>query len=444
LPKTSDIVGFVNGDWCVSSQSSGTWTSTRWARWGASTLIDSVSGDFNGDGIDDIAGWTPDGGWWVGIAQPNGSFVTTKWAQWRTTDVKEIHVGDFNGDGKDDIAGLFKRSGTNKGDWWIAESTGSSFASNKRGTFGNYSGIDTVLIGDFDGTGRDDIAVMTSGGEWWTYLSQVNTFSVSFWTRWNVTSGVNNILVGDFDGNGTDDVAGLFGTGTSRDWWVGLSTASSFLNEKWETWAVSSTLNHVLAGDFNGDGATDIAGVFGPLNLQVAIAGQNQFSTSSWGMFSAANVDVNVGDSNGDGMADVFGRASDGWWYTAESDGNSFDLNRIVKWSAAANWQNIHIANFDSRVPASPASPFSPASSSLAYAAPTSSESGKDEENAKQQSIASRSVAVSGSSSSDDTNSSSSDDSNKKDQETQQSSSDSTSEFEAFGDSDLLDLLHQV
>ncbi len=348
---SSSIAGYTNGNWWVSSpDASGNYTTSQWAS-GQTSPVKVLKGDFNGDGLQDVAAWLPNGEWQVGLANSvDKTFTFQKWTRWRTSGIKEIQVGDFNGDGRDDIAGLFKRG--SKGDWWVAQSDGTRFVATKWGTYGNYNGIATVVTGDFDGTSRDDIAVMASNGRWWIYASQGSSFNVSSWTKWKITSGVNNLLVGDFDGNGKDDIAGLFGTGIYRNWWVGLSTGSSFANRKWSTWKVSTSLDGVVAGDFNGDGATDIAGFFSKRDWWVGLAdtNTNKFVNQKWATWSLVLneqlADIQVGSSNGDSNADIFARREDGRWIALESTGTAFSTRTLTRWSSTANWQNVQIGRF--------------------------------------------------------------------------------------------------
>src|SRR5262249_27400055 len=52
------------------------------------------------------------------------SFVSTFWGHWNLSVTwVDVMVGDFNGDGKSDIAGRVREYG----DWWGALSTGNSF-----------------------------------------------------------------------------------------------------------------------------------------------------------------------------------------------------------------------------------------------------------------------------------------------------------------------------
>ena len=88
----------------------------------------SRSGDFNGDGRDDIATFTRGGTCDVYVALSNGAgFAGTavKWHDFFACAEEVPLVGDFNGDNRDDIA-TFTRGGAC--DVYVATSTGSAFA----------------------------------------------------------------------------------------------------------------------------------------------------------------------------------------------------------------------------------------------------------------------------------------------------------------------------
>ncbi|WP_405618131.1 FG-GAP repeat domain-containing protein [Streptomyces sp. NBC_01508] len=68
-----------------------------------------VSGDYTGDGTDDVAAaYQYDDGikLWTWIGKGNGTFSepVSSWAGSWTLDRMTLHSGDFNGDGRDDFA----------------------------------------------------------------------------------------------------------------------------------------------------------------------------------------------------------------------------------------------------------------------------------------------------------------------------------------------------
>ena len=64
------------------------------------------TGDFNGDNRDDVAWRRDDGAFTVWLGQANGGFVTNDANAWAAvpTSWQVAATGDYNGDGRDDIA----------------------------------------------------------------------------------------------------------------------------------------------------------------------------------------------------------------------------------------------------------------------------------------------------------------------------------------------------
>ncbi len=123
-----------------------------------------------------------------------------------------------------------------------------------------------TYTGDFDGDGQDEIMRVT-----WNGIMNVYKKTPGAWTcLWsnrnsNIGDGIypyrNNLVVGDFDGDGKDEVLGTGGWITmfhfdSGDWHWGWSNYGS-------TAAGDGIYpyRHVLhAGDFDGDGRAEVLG----------------------------------------------------------------------------------------------------------------------------------------------------------------------------------------
>ena len=170
------------------------------------------------------------------------------------------------------------------------------------------NGTYTPLVGDFDGSGQDDVLWYAPGPVsdfLWSSRSPARFVSTS-----HPVSGTYRPIVADFNGNGRDDIL-WYGPGAQADYiWFG--TATGFSSK-----AVSIGGDGALhTGDFNGDGKAD-ALVYTPGSGADAIV---------WGGSSptvkAINVtgtyEVMVGDFNGDGRDDIFwyapGLAKDSIW----------------------------------------------------------------------------------------------------------------------------------
>jgi hypothetical protein len=122
-----------------------------------------ITGDFDGNGHDDIAGRkTTDGSWWGSLANSSGVHQTAaQWGAWSTTTTwSRPLVADFDHDGRDDIAGHDAN-----GDWWVNRSTGTAFDQQLWGNWAATTAWSDVLTGDFNRDGRADIAGRNSSGQ---------------------------------------------------------------------------------------------------------------------------------------------------------------------------------------------------------------------------------------------------------------------------------------
>jgi hypothetical protein len=231
------------------------------------------------------------------------------------------------------------------GQWRIGQSDGSSFG-NRVSTAWSPSAGWTMLSGDFNGDGRTDVAGLAATGHWYVGLSDGTNFVTSFWLRWGAvaTTGWKNFLVGDFNNDGRDDIAAQSAAG---DWWVALSTGTSFTTSNWGRWSGSWT--KFVTGDFNGDGRADIAGLDTAGGWHFGLSSGTAFPQTRAGTWNATAgwTDIQVGDFNGDGRSDIFGRTASGFWYIARSNGTSITNVLGVRWTQGETWLDVNVADFD-------------------------------------------------------------------------------------------------
>ncbi len=346
----TSLIGFVNGNWWMTSaNTNGNYSNHVAASGPASSFRQVLQGDFNGDGLQDVAAWLHNGQWQVGLANGSGRFTFSTWTTWTHPNIKEVHVGDFNEDGVDDIIGLFKNG--DRGRWWVGQSNGTRFINRHWGDYGNYNGIHSVLVGNFDGVKGDDLTVIATSGVVWMVKTSNTRFQYLNSHRWNLSNGFEFAQVGNFNEDTRDDVLAVFGTGVNRSVFVAKSTgpATGFHSSKWSDWTVNQSLDAVVVGDFDGDGRSNVAALFNGTKLWYGKSNGTSFAMQfwlNWSEVSGGIVDVSVGDTNGDGLADILGRTSNGAWHTAESTGQGLVDRVFARWSPTASWQHVMSGTF--------------------------------------------------------------------------------------------------
>jgi len=152
------------------------------------------SGDYNGDGITDIAIFRPSSGLWAVRGLGRSYFGT---------DGDRPASGDYDGDGITDIAVYRAATGL----WAVKDLT--------RVYYG--SGSDTSVPGDYDGDGNCDIAVFNLDSGRWSLRGITRAYY----------GNIDDIPIpGDYDGNGIDEI-GIFRP-TSGLWAICGITRSYF------------------------------------------------------------------------------------------------------------------------------------------------------------------------------------------------------------------------
>jgi hypothetical protein len=319
-------------------------------------------GDFNGDGLSDIApipsrniGWNT-----IPVAFSNGDggfrYVNNRYDVFSSQEQAGAisFVGDFNGDGRDDIALVNGRAGLtvipvalSRGDgtFDFVSADGGDFARNADSSTATQFISTRFFVGDLDGNGSSDlVAIARSTSAGWNHIKVAlsngdGTFR-SFTTplpdfpAW-AASGSNfgpaiSIIDGDYNGDGKTDFA-LVG----NDSWLSIPVAFS---DGAGGFRVANVIDQpdfprlsgnsfggvfsALSGDFNNDGLTDIALVGGSGWNMVPVAfsrGDGSFRTTQGaaGTFpsSASNVTIDnrilAADFNQDGRTDLIVVGSD-------------------------------------------------------------------------------------------------------------------------------------
>ncbi|MBI3292283.1 MAG: VCBS repeat-containing protein, partial [Elusimicrobia bacterium] len=225
-----------------------------------------LQGDFNGDGLADVAERQADGSWRVALAelrdysgQRRLQFHTpTPWISGfgQASEGWKIFTGDFNGDGITDLARAKIISGT----WTVqvALSNGSTAFSSPTNWLTGATGSGEWLTGDFNGDGLTDLCLAVAGTGQWKEFSSTGTqfLDEGVWlSGWG--TGVIPLAT-DVNGDGFTDA--LTYDSSSGQWQYALSDGTKFIAAgTWVTGLGQGSGWTPVVGDFNGDGLLDAA-----------------------------------------------------------------------------------------------------------------------------------------------------------------------------------------
>jgi len=271
-----------------------------------------ATGDFNADGIPDVALANLMGNTiTILLGNGNGTFTEAKGSPVSVGAYpRSVVIGDFNGDDLLDLAVANETDSTvtillGAGNGTFTQATGSPVPVG--------ANPDSLSLGDFNGDGISDLAVVNGGDRTVTIL--LGTGNGSF-TRVASSSTVGNSQLAspissasaDFNGDGIPDLAVAN---------YGDSTVSILLGKGDGTFkeatnspvAVGIDPFDVTAGDFNGDGIPDLAVAnYEEFTVTILLGkGNGTFSSTANSPVSVGEFpkSVAVGDFNGDGIPDL-------------------------------------------------------------------------------------------------------------------------------------------
>jgi Bacterial Ig domain/FG-GAP-like repeat/FG-GAP repeat len=295
----------------------------------ASTLVFGKSSDFDGDGKDDIATWSPANGHWVIVNSSDNSVRTQQWG----INGDSLVPSDYDGDGKTDVA-IYRPS---EGNWYIINSATGG------GTIRGWGDrTDRLVPGDYDGDDKTDIAVWRpTEGNWYILQSTNNVSIVKSWGENGDTP-----VPGDYDGDGKCDIA--VWRPSDGNWYIINSNGGTTAQIQWGLQG-----DIPLPGDYDGDGKTDAA-VWRPsdTNWYIRYSSNIPATIRNWGDATDRLVPA---DYDGDGKTDIaIWRPTESNWYIIQSStgtvrlqyqgaGSDTPIPFISVTPLSVRWSNNHI-----------------------------------------------------------------------------------------------------
>jgi FG-GAP-like repeat len=271
-----------------------------------------AAGDFNGDGTVDlvVADSTPTAQLLSTLIGNGDGTFQNNISQILPSILRSVAVGDFNGDGKLDVAAVI--DGTNAVSIFLGQGDGSFDAPVQypTGPMLLSPPYHNVLVADFNGDGKLDLSAATDNGIA-VLLGNGNGTFQPFTLVPSLLSydpGDELVALADMNGDGKADVVKATQTGLIN---VALGNGDGTFQQA-QAFQIPSILNteSAVVGDFNGDGKPDLAFASQSSDVVTILFANGDGTFGGHIEYSAPSVSNNVNfmlaaDFNGDGALDM-------------------------------------------------------------------------------------------------------------------------------------------
>ncbi len=235
----------------------------------------------------------------------------------------QVAAGDFDSDTNGDVAVLYDYGGSTSALWLFLNNQGNGKMTPVMVWQSALGGFDSsrakLVAGNFNGVGGDDVAILYDYGNatsrLWTFTSGgVTTTPVMAWYGSGFDASRVKLVAGNFNGAGADDIAMLYdyGNATSRLWTFTSNGTTMTPALAWYGPGFDASRVKMTAGNFNGVGADDVAMLYDYGNSTSRIwtflsNGATMTPELAWygASFDASRAKIASGDFGGDAKSDV-------------------------------------------------------------------------------------------------------------------------------------------